>query len=116
MGFEPTESCPSAAFKAAALVHYAISPYGIIRGAHPKALRVERDTEPHHIPMRPPTTPCRGSRQPRPHGASSTTLVILLADTARALSREARGDGVVRQEVPATLSRRRPGTYTRRHL
>ena len=68
MGFEPTESCPSAAFKAAALVHYAISPYGIIRGAHTKALRVERDTEPHRIPMCPPTTPRRGSsrlRHPR---------------------------------------------------
>ena len=85
MGFEPTESCPSAAFKAAALVHYAISPYGIIRGAHPKARRAERDTEPHHIPMCPPTTRVadHGSRATRV--ASSTALAILLADTARTL-------------------------------
>ena len=65
VGFEPTESCPSAAFKAAALVHYAISPYGIIRGAHPKAQWVERGTEPHLTPMCPPMTQRRGSSRLR---------------------------------------------------
>ena len=47
VGFEPTESCPSAAFKAAALVHYAISPCGI-HSAEPilGVDKVERDKVP----------------------------------------------------------------------